>query len=102
MGKALSVFPPALENANNPRFLPHFPDLIPQRRAAKSQNDHESEQRLHKATRASAKKDGTVWLDKMFADDDWRQIRKLRNPKRTEFCKLWGPDSELVESGKWG
>jgi len=101
MEKASAILPPVSEKANNPWISPHTLDLLSQRRLARVRNDYEKEQRLHKAARASAKKDRTVWLDKMLEDGDWTQVRKLRNPKRAKFCKLRGQGGELVESDKW-
>ena len=75
--------------------------LIDKRADARGRNDPEEERRLHKEIRLWAKRDRTVWMEKMLADGSWHQLKKIRKPKVPKRSKLRDPSGELVESMQW-
>ena len=49
-------------------------EVIELRKAARQTNDYAEEKRLHKLVRNMAKKDRTIWLNRLLEAGDWNQV----------------------------
>ena len=75
--------------------------LIENRKIARQRNDQVEEKRFRKEVRRMARKDRTVWMDRMIEDGSWEQIKKLRRPRKVQHGRLCDSQGKLVESDQW-
>jgi hypothetical protein len=76
-------------------------NLIDKRAAARRLNESEEERRLHREIKIWAKRDRTMWMERMLADGTWHQIKKNRKPKTPKRAKLRYQSGEVVGSEDW-
>ena len=75
--------------------------LIEQRAQARISGDEVEKARLHREVKVWAKRDRTIWMEKMLEDGSWQSLKKIRRPKPPKRLKLRDHLGELVECSKW-
>ena len=76
----------------------HTLDLLEHRRAARDNFDFALEKQMHSLVKASVKQDRSNWLDKLLAEGNWDEVRKLRKGFKPNQGRLRNLQSELVSS----
>ena len=101
MQVASQSLPREKRTANHPWISSETLSWIEARQEARALNDHAQERALHRQVRKSCKRDKTKWFNSLLDQGDWKQIKKLKNPRKAKCRRLRNSAGDLVESDDW-